>query len=522
MRIFQSLAVLTPLVTIFTLPSAGSADEGMWTLNNFPAEKVETAYGFKPDAAWLDHVQRSALRLASGCSASFVSARGLVQTNHHCAHRCIEQLSTAGKDFVAAGFLAKTEEDEIRCPEIEANQLIAITDVTDRVTAATAGQNGKELAAALKAVRATIARDCAQGDDTLRCDVVELYHGGLYHLYRYRRYQDVRLVFAPEIAIAFFGGDPDNFEFPRYDLDVSFLRVYDSGKPLDSRASHFPYAKTDVTPGEVTFTAGHPGATNRDDTVTQLKYRRDVVLPRALFDLSELRGLLTEFSTKGAEQQRIANDLLFSTENSLKALKGQFAALLDPVLLPQRTTAEKALRAKIDSRPAWKADYGDAWDSLGAILDQFRLKRDRYLYLEGGSGFRSQLFSYARAIVRHGAEAQKPDQLRLAEFTQANFPALRQSLTSTHPVYPELETLTLTFSLTKLREALGPDDPFVRKVLGTRSPAQRAAELIGTSHLADEELRKRLLDGDPALLETSDDPMIVFARAIDPDLRDVR
>lgn len=246
------------MASLFGL-GAARADEGMWTLDNFPSDKVAKTYGFKPDRQWLDHVRMSSVRLAGGCSAAFVSPNGLVQTNHHCAHSCIEQLSTPTADIVASGFYAAKAEDEKMCPQIEANQLVAITDVTDQIGRATANLEGKAFADALKGAQASIAKDCAKGDDAIRCDVVELYHGGLYHLYKYRRFQDVRLVMAPEFAIAFFGGDPDNFEFPRYDLDVSYLRVYDHGKPLDTSETYFKYAKSDVKPGDLVFTAGHPG-----------------------------------------------------------------------------------------------------------------------------------------------------------------------------------------------------------------------------------------------------------------------
>jgi peptidase S46-like protein len=352
--------------------------------------------------------------------------------------------------------------------------------------------------------------------------VVEFYRGGLYKLYEYRRYQDVRLVFAPEEAIAFFGGDPDNFEFPRWDLDVSYLRVYRDGRPLDSAANYLRYAAADVQPGDLTFTSGHPGSTGRLDTVAALEFRRDVSLPREIFMQAELRGVLTEFSARAAEQARIAKGLLFGVENGLKARKGQFAALVDPTIIAGRAAAERDLRAKVDADPALRAQYAAAWDDIRAALQAFRGKRDRYVMTEGREGFRSQLLGHALALLRHAAEKSKPDGERLTEYTDANFPLLRQSLLSTAPIYPELEKLTLTFSLTKLREVLGPDDALVKKVLGRRSPAERAAELVEATGLADADTRRRLLDADPSTLAASNDAMIVFARAIDPDLRAVR
>ncbi len=513
--------LLAALLLAAPLASA-HADEGMWLPDNFPSGKVREAYGFAPDQAWLDHVRLSSVRLARGCSGSFVSPEGLVQTNHHCARGCVQQLSRAGKDLVADGFYAREANDERKCPDVEINQLVAIADVTERMRKALAGKDGPAFAAAQKAERAAIAEECSRGDPELRCDVVELYHGGLYSLYRYRRYQDVRLVFAPEEAIAFFGGDPDNFEFPRWDLDVSYLRVYRDDKPLDTAANHLRYAAADVQPGDLTFTSGHPGSTRRLNTVAQLEFRRDVDLPREIFLAAELRGVLTEFSTLGAEQARIAKGLLFGVENSLKAQKGQFAALVDPAIITARAGAERELRAKVDADPALRAQYAGAWDEVRAALQAFRGKRDRFAMTERRGGFRSQLFGHALALLRHAAEKGKPDGERLSEFTEANFPQLRQALLSAAPIYPELEKLTLTFSLTKLREVLGPDDPLVKKVLGRSSPADRAAALVDGSKLADPELRRRLLDADAATLAASDDPMIVLAREVDPDFRAVR
>jgi Peptidase S46 len=500
-----SAAPLALLVVVLTLCPA-HADEGMWTLDAFPADRVEKAYGFAPDQAWLDHVRLSSVRLARGCSASFVSPLGLVQTNHHCAQGCITQLSTRAGDLVEAGFYAKTTQDERKCPDVEVDQLTAITDVTARVDAATAGRDGKALIDSKRAIEATIARECSGGDAKIRCDVVELYHGGVYDLYRYRRYQDVRLVFSPEAAIAFFGGDPDNFEFPRYDLDVTYLRVYADDRPLDTSANFLRYATRDVRPGDLTFTSGHPGRTDRLDTVAELEFQRDVTLPRSIFYNSELRGQLTEFSVTGAEQARIAKGMLFGVENSLKASKGRFAALIDPGIIRARAAAEEALRSKIDASSQLREQYGPSWDNIRAALDHYRDTRDRYVFTEGGQGFRSRLYGFAKSLVRHAAEVTKPDEARIREYTDANFPIQRQTLASRAPIYPELEKLTLAFSLTKLREALGPDDAFVRKVLGTKAPASLAAELVDNTKLADVALRRGLIDADEATVAATDDP----------------
>jgi Peptidase S46 len=498
------------------------ADEGMWLLDNFPSDRVEALYGFRPDQKWLDRARLSAVRLAQGCSAGFVSSRGLVQTNHHCAEDCLEQLSTSGKDLFTTGFYAKEGKDEAKCPDYELNQLVGIVDVTARVREAIDGKEGANFTDAKRAVRAAIAKECSGGDDALRCDVVEFYDGGVYNLYKYRRFQDVRLVFAPEQAIAFFGGDPDNFEFPRYDLDVSYLRVYQDGKPLNTDANYFPYAPEDVKPDDLTFTVGNPGSTQRLDTAAELEYDRDVTLPRSLFRLSELRGLLTEFRTKGAEEKRIATARLFGVENSLKARKGRFEALVDPALIAAKTKEENEFRAKVGDDPALQAEAGAAWDTIRDTLKRWKSKGERYAYAEGHAAFETSLFGDAMALVRYPAEKAKPDEKRLPEYTDANFPSHRQSILAERPFYPELEKLTLTFSLTKLREILGPDDPFVRKVLGKKSPAELAKELVDGSKLGDVAVRKALLEGGQAAVDASSDPMIALARSVDPDFRAVR
>jgi hypothetical protein len=517
------LAPAFAAAALLLLPSFARADEGMWTFNNFPSAKVGQAYGFSPDQKWLDHVRLSSIRLARGCSASLVSKDGLVMTNHHCAHSCIEQLSTPSRDYVQTGFYAKEVKDEVKCPDMEANQLIDISDVTGRVKDAIAGKDGKAFSDALKSVEADIAKDCTGGDNkNLRCDVVDLYHGGVYNLYKYRRYQDLRLVFAPEFAIAFVGGDLDNFEFPRYDLDVSFVRIYDNGKPLDSSANHLPFAKQDANEGDLTFVSGHPGGTDRLDTVAEVEFARDVRLPSTLLYLAELRGILEQFSEEGSEQRRNADTRLFGTENSYKALKGQFETLVDSALIKSKRDDEAVMKAKIDADPQMKADYGPAFDAIKTALEHTRLIRDRFNMLEGGRGFDSQLFRDARYLVRHAEESGKPDGERLREYTDANFPAIKQSLLSSAPVYPDFEKTTLRFSLTMVQRLLGPDDPTVKAIFGDKSPADLAEQLVDKTSLKDPAVRAKLLEGGPAAIAASKDPMILFAKLVDPDSRAVR
>jgi hypothetical protein len=513
------MKIIFPLI-LLTFAQLSLADEGMWLLNQFPTEKIEKKYGFKPTQEWLDHVRLSSARLAGGCSASFVSANGLVMTNHHCAHSCIEQLSKAGKDYVASGFYANTEADEVRCPEIEVNKLVQITDVTDKIKEATKNLSDKEFNDALKATMTKLETECSEKKDTLRCDVVTLFHGGKYHLYKYRRFQDVRLVFAPEFAIAFFGGDPDNFMFPRYDFDISFLRVYEDNKPYLSK-DHFSWSSAGAKDGDLTFVSGHPGRTSRLQTVSELEYYRDYSLTDRLFTLSEMRGMLTEFAERGTEQKRVAGTPLFSVENSLKALKGHLKALRQKDFMPQRKAAELAFQKKISANKKWKKQYGSAWSDLEKANEDLKNIYVRLNELEYAPSS-SKLFSYAKTLVRATAEYPKPNEKRLREYSDANKPQVKMMLQSKAPIHDDLEVEMLTFSLTKLREKLSADDPFVQKVLGRKSPRELAEKLVKSTKLKDPQTRLALLDGGTAAIEKSEDPMIQLALVYDPEARAVR
>ena len=510
------------LALTLLLPLAGQAraDEGMWTFNNFPKEALKKKYGVTVDDKWLEHVRLGSARLAQGCSASFVSPEGLVMTNHHCAHSCIEQLSTAQKDLVKNGYYARAAGDELRCPELEINQLVELTDVTERVRKATAGLTDQKYNEAEKAELSRIEKECATSAD-LRCDVVTLYRGGIYNLYKYQRYQDVRLVFAPEMAIAFFGGDPDNFNFPRYDLDVTFLRVYREGKP--AAMQHFlKWSAAGARDGDVTFVSGHPGGTSRLLTQAQLEQIRDVSLPERLLRLSEMRGLLTEYQRRGPEQKRTANHLLFSVENSLKALRGRHKALLDARFFASLAEAEKKLREDIARSPEWSKAAGQSFTAIAKAQEVYEGFRRPYEQIEVGQAFSSDLFKHARTLVRAADERGKPIEKRFREFRDSAIPALTQRLFSAAPIYDELEIATLTFSLTKLREELGADDAFVRKVLGKESPEELAARLIKNSKLKDVAARKALWEGGKKAVDASTDPLIKLARLVDPDARAIR
>ncbi len=519
LRAPSTFVALTVLLTISALPVP--ADEGMWTFDAFPSAKVQQAYGFGPDQAWLDHVRLSSVRLARGCSASFVSPDGLVMTNHHCAHSCVEQLSSAERDYVANGFIAAKTADEIRCPEMEVNQLTGIRDVTDTVEDATRGVEAEAYEAALRAVKSRLEDECTGGADDVRCDVVTLYHGGKYQVYKYRRFQDVRLVFAPEFDIAFFGGDPDNFNFPRYDLDVSFVRVYVNGRPAQT-PDYLHWSPAGSTEGELTFVSGHPGGTSRLLTVAQLEEERDHGIPDRLIRLAELRGMLGEFQHRGAEAKRISEAMLFGVENSFKSLRGRLDTLLDPAFMDRKRKEESELRARVAADPERQPRAGGAWDAIAQAVGQEQEIRKSFLLIERGEGFSTKLFRYARTLLRLAAESRVPNEKRLREYAESNLPALRQELLSTAPVHAELEEATLELSLTKLREQLGADDPFVRKVLGPKSPTELASALVGGTKLADPAVRRKLLDGGEQAVAASNDPMIVLARQVDSDARALR
>jgi hypothetical protein len=508
------------LLVLCTAATSARADEGMWTYNGFPKAQLEKKYGVKVDDAWLDHVRLSSARLAQGCSASFVSPNGLVLTNHHCVEGCLQDLSSAQKDYLATGFHAKTAADEVKCPVLEVNQLVEITDVTARLKKATAGLSGQKFIDAQKAETGRIETEC-QTSPALRCNVVTLYHGGRYDLYRYRRYQDVRMVFAPEFAIAFFGGDPDNFMFPRFDLDMSLVRVYEDGKPLQSK-NFLAWNAAGPTEGDVVFVSGHPGGTDRQLTMAELQYQRDVQLPATLMRLSELRGAVSEFQNRGPEQKRVSNGLLFGVENSLKALKGEREALADREFFAQKAAVEAAFRKKLASDPKDGPAALQAYVSIQQAEDLRKSVRDEVNYVMGSSGFLTTYFQLARTLVRGADERQKKNEDRLEEYQEAKLPAVTQSLFSSAPIDDEFEIFKLTWSLTKLRETLGPDHAFTKKVLGQESPAETAKRLVSGTKLRDPAVRKQLWEGGKAAVDASQDPMIAFARAVDPDSRAVR
>lgn len=519
-RRFVSLLVTTVAAVTALSEARVRAEEGMWTYNRFPVDLLERNFGFKPDATWFDTVRLASARLAQGCSASFVSGGGLVMTNHHCVHRCVEQLSGPREDLVRDGFHAKTAEQERRCPNLEVNQLIAITDVTDRVRKASEGLSDAEANKARKAEMTNIEKDCATGAE-LRCDVVTLYDGGIYDLYTYKRHQDVRLVFAPEVAVAFFGGDPDNFMFPRFALDMAFLRVWEGDKPA-ATPHFFRWSQGGTREGELTFVSGNPGSTSRQKTLAEIRSWRDGGLLRRLMMLAEMRGMLVEYGHRGKEQARHSKNLLFGVENALKAFKGEADALFAPGFVDRLQAAEDALRARVMADPALAKTHGGAWDAIARATEAGRHVSVRHALLEGAQGFRTDLFGIARHLVRAAVERTRPAGERLREYTESRLPGLEQALFSPAPIYPEFEILRLTFGLTRLREELGPDDPTVKAILGRESPEQLATRTVKGSKLMDLKVRRKLYEGGAEAIAASQDPFIALARRIDDESRSLR
>ncbi|MDY6947239.1 MAG: S46 family peptidase [Pseudomonadota bacterium] len=508
------------------LATAALADEGMWTFDNVPQAAIQARYDTTLDQPWLDKLQRSITRFESGCTGSFVSPDGLVLSNHHCAMSCLAELSSTAANYVDEGFSASARSAEKKCPTQILSVLVEMENVTAKVNGATAGLADAQANQARKQELSKLESACTESSKKrsggpLACESVTLYQGGQYYLYKYRRYDDVRLVFAPHHAIGAFGGDPDNFNFPRWSLDFSLMRVYDKGKPART-PNHLTWRTEGPQPGEATFIAGHPGSTSRLLTVEQLRFQREVSVPSYLIRNSELRGRMIQWGKTGEEPARIVGDYLQSLENSLKVYRGFQTALLDDSLLARKTGQERELRERVKADSKLAGTVGAAWNDAAAAQARYRQIYERYLYLEAGAGFNSKLFGYARQLVRGAAERSKSNEQRLREYADSNLPKIESGLLATTPLYPDFEQVTLSFSLDKLREALGPDDAVVRQLLSSESPESLAAKLVTDSKLGDPAARKALWEGGSAAVAASTDPMIVLAREIDGEARAVR
>ncbi len=491
------------------MSTAAVADEGMWTFDAFPTTKMKSAYGWAPDKAWLDRVQNAAVRLTGGCSASFVSASGLILTNHHCVVGCLQNLATADNDLVANGFNALKREDERKCPGQQAEVVTSISDVTADIKGAIGTSTGIALAQARDGRIAELEKAGCTDTATTRCQVVSLFGGGQYKLYKYRKYSDVRIVWAPEFQAAFFGGDPDNFNFPRYALDGSFLRAYENGKPVTT-PKHLTWTARAPQEGEATFVVGNPGSTRRLITDAQREAQRAVTLPTNLLLISEYRGRLITAMESDPEKQREGADELFGYENSYKALLGQFRALNDPVFAAGLAKNEAELRAK----NAGNAAIGDPWATTAKAMSDYDKFRFEYLFMSARPGWSSKLYGYAQQLVTASEERGKPNNQRLPGYSDSALPLLEKQLLDPEPVYPWMEEINLDFWMTKTREYLTADGADTKLLLGKDSPQTLSHNLVAGSKLADPAVRKALWDGGAAAIAASNDPMIALARKL--------
>ncbi|WP_282009447.1 S46 family peptidase [Brevundimonas aveniformis] len=494
--------------TLSFAPAAQAREEGMWTFDNFPLARVNRELGTNLTQGWLDHIRMSAVRLTTGCSASVVSPEGLVLTNHHCVLECVQNLSSPENDYVQNGWLTATRDEERQCPGMAAEILTEITDVTDQITAAGEGLEGDAYVQARTAAATRIEREACGDDDTRRCQVISFYRGGEYKLYEYDSYSDVRLVFAPEMQAGFFGGDPDNFNFPRYALDAGFLRLYRDGQPV--RSNHFlTWNPNTPAEGDATFVAGNPGSTARLLTVSQMEAQRDFDLPIGQLQRSELRGRLIAFSEQSDENARIALDPLFGVENSFKAIYGRDLALNDRAFMQRIRDSEADLRARVAADPALAERIGDPWSEIDAVQDDYADLFLPYRQLVSSAGGGSTLYGMARAIVRATVGATPG----------ASTAALERALSTDAPIEPELEEMYLSFWLSKTREYLTVDHPAVRQLLGSESPEALADRLVSGTTLMDREARLALLRGGAEAVQASTDPLIQFVLANDATSR---
>src|SRR5580700_3943078 len=490
-----------------------SADEGMWTFDNPPVKQLAEKYNFTPTQQWLDHLRLASVRLNDGGSGSFVSPHGLLLTNHHVARGQLQKNSTAEHDYVRDGFYAETPEAEMKSPDLEVNVLVSMEDVTARVNEALKGaKSTEEEFTKRKAVITQIESESTQKTG-LRSDVVTLYQGGEYWLYRYKKYTDLRIVFAPEQQIAFFGGDPDNFTYPRYDLDMAFFRVYEDGKPIHT-PNYLKWNPTGAGDQDLVFVPGHPGSTKRLDTVAQVKYWRDEALPNLQTYLDHRRDALKAYSERGAEQARQAGSQIFFLENSIKAYKGEFQALHQESILGKKDAEEADFRKLVAANPEWQKEYGSAWGEIAAA-EQAAAARKNYIFHR----LDSSLMQLATSIVQYVAEIKKPDGERLPGYHDSQLESLRLRLFSPAPVYPEMEEAQLEGSLNLGIEKLGRGDEIIKTALAGLSPHEAATQLIGGTKLADPAVRKQLVEGGESAVAQSTDSLISLARKLDPMVR---
>jgi Peptidase S46 len=526
-------ANLSFVVTVL-VASVSRAEEGFWLFNAPPVKQLQEKYHFTPDTAWLEHIQKSSVRFNGEGSGSFVSANGLVITNHHVAADSLQKFGDAQHNYLRDGFYAATPIEEKRCYDLELNVLESIEDVTNRVNAAVpSGARPDEALAARRQAIAEIERESTKASG-LRSDVVTLFEGGSYQLYRYKQYTDVRLVFAPEQGIAYFGGDPDNFEYPRYNLDICLFRVYENGRPVHPH-DYLRFSADGPADHDLVFASGNPGRTNRMRTTAELEEKRDTVIPALLATLYRREVLLTGYSERSIENARRAREDLLYVQNSRKVYDGELAGLLDPETMQQIAARENALKSAAAKDPNFSdidqsyAQIQKAVSADPANTVKFLFFEDthvRSLVLEGIQtkplGFNSQLFRLARGLCRAVGERQKPNEKRLPEYRDSARSALEVGLFSEAPIYDDLEIATLTDSLTSLVSHYGLNDPVVRNLLNGKSPHERAYELVKGTKLRDVQFRHQVFDGGVATLSAAADPMIEFAQATDETARRAR
>ncbi len=501
------------MVPIALLALAGSsvADEGMWTFDNPPTKLIQQKYNFTLTKEWLDHVRLSSARLNDGGSGSFVSPHGLLLTNHHVARGQLQKNSTPEHDYIKNGFYAATPDQELKTPDLEVNVLMSTEDVTARVQAAEkSGPTPEQQFAARKKIIADIERESLQTTG-MRSDVVTLYQGGEYWLYRYKKYTDARIVFAPEQQAAFFGGDPDNFTYPRYDLDMALFRIYENGRPIDT-PNYLKWNAKGVDDGDLVFVSGNPGSTQRLDTVAQLEFDRDAALPNQLKLLRNRIAILKRFSAAGAEQERKAASRIFNLENSVKAFEGDLRGLEDKHVMDTKRADEEKFKAVVNANPQWKSQYGNAWNETAEATRKAsaRLKGQYFRSLD------SDLATMAMRVVQYVTEVRKPDGERLPGYHDAQLESLRFSLFSPAPIYTDMDVARMTGALELDVQEMGANDPFLKIVLNGKAPGQVATELVNGTKLADPAVRKQLIEGGEAAVNASTDPMIVLARKLDP------
>ena len=505
------------IALVLVVAVCGWADEGMWLFNQPPKEQVKEKYGFEVTQEFLNRLRLASVRL--GASGSFVSPAGLIFTNHHVASGCIQKLSSKERNYMANGFYAATEAEELRCPDNEASVLQRIEDVTKEVDAGVRAQPGTpEANRERRATLARIEKECGAKTGN-RCEVVTLYSGAVYNLYEYKRYTDVRLVFAPEEAIAFFGGDPDNFTYPRYDLDITFLRAYENGRPA-ATPNYLKWSRTGVREGELTFVSGNPASTDRFITYAQLEYQRDTEYPLALGYVESVIQTLKSFGAESAENKRVARDKLFNSQNTFKARMWEYKGLATAKLFEEKKAREDKLRTAIEGNVRLHQEVGGAWEAIAAAYRKWAPIEKEYYALEGGPRY-SDLFRIARNVLRLPEEKAKPNGQRLREFSDAALPSLELRMYSPGPIADAAEIAVLANYFRFLQAQLGAENATVKAVLKGRSPEAAAKDYVGGSKLKDVAERKRLAASVEAV-RSSQDGMIRLVRTLDEQARALR